>query len=92
MYATSERWSLRFPLRAVLWLLLISNSFAHAASSLVTLTVDLTVQANNGSFVPGTDTVAVRGTFNSFGTYTLTNNPGDATGGTLYSGTTQVAQ
>jgi uncharacterized repeat protein (TIGR03803 family) len=87
MYATPERWSLRFPLRAVLWLLLISNSFAHAASSLITFTVNLTVQANNGSFVPGTDMVAVRGTFNGYGTYFLTNNPGDASGGNLYSGT-----
>lgn len=45
----------------------------QASSSLVSFSVDMTGALN---FVLGTDTVAVRGTFNGYGTYNLTNNSG----------------
>src|SRR3954470_442082 len=69
-------------------LLLSAASLASAASSntVVTFRVDLSSQVTGGTFIPGTDTVAARGTFNGYGTFNLTNNPAGVNPN-LYSGT-----
>ena len=68
---------------------------AQAASSIVTFSVDMSVQIANATFTPGTDTVSARGTFNGYGqlnlaqlgatsVYTNTvNDTTDANGGKL---------
>ncbi len=60
---------------------------AQTSNSVITFSVDLSAQVTGGTFVPGTDTVAVRGTFNSFGQFFLTNNPADPVHSNVYSGT-----
>ena len=60
---------------------------AQTSNSVVTFSVDLSAQVTAGSFVPGTDTVAARGTFNGYAQFFLTNNPAGANPN-LYSGTT----
>ena len=59
---------------------------AQTSNSVVTFSVDLSAQVTAGTFVPGTDTVAARGTFNGYGQFFLTNNPA-AANSNLYSGT-----
>lgn len=44
----------------------------------VVFSVDMTVQVEIGHFTPGTDTVACRGSFNSWGSLALTNDPAGA--------------
>ncbi|MFO1475954.1 MAG: hypothetical protein U1F98_04800 [Verrucomicrobiota bacterium] len=44
---------------------------AQAASSILTFSVDMSAAITGGTFVPGVDTVAVRGTFNAYGTLNL---------------------
>jgi len=44
----------------------------------VVFSVDMTVQVEIGHFTPGTDTVASRGSFNSWGSLALTNDPAGA--------------
>lgn len=44
---------------------------AQAASSFLTFSVDMSVQIGNATFTPGVDTVAVRGSFNGWGTLNL---------------------
>ncbi len=67
-------------------LLLCTPAVAPAASSIVTFSVDMSVQIGLGAFVPGTDTVSARGTFNNWNTYNLTNDP-SGPAPTVYSGT-----
>ncbi len=40
---------------------------AHASSSLITFSVDMSVQIGDATFVPGTDTVSVHGTLDGWG-------------------------
>jgi len=56
---------------------------AQTSNSVVTFSVDMTGAPN---FTLGTDQVAVRGTFNGYGTYLLTNNP-TGVNPNLFSGT-----
>ena len=42
---------------------------AQTSNSVVTFSVDLSAQVTAGTFVPGTDTVAARGTFNGYGQF-----------------------
>ncbi|MGH7991744.1 MAG: hypothetical protein ACREDS_16330, partial [Limisphaerales bacterium] len=44
---------------------------AEAQSTFVTFSVDMSTNVVLGTFVPGTDTVSVRGTFNGYGTLAL---------------------
>jgi hypothetical protein len=44
---------------------------AHAASTFITFTVDMSPQITAGTFVPGTDTIEAHGTFNGYGTLNL---------------------
>src|SRR5208282_5189782 len=59
------------------------------ASTVVTFSVDMTYQVQQGTFVLGTDTVQAQGTFSGWGNQPLmlTNNP-TAANPNLYSGTT----
>jgi hypothetical protein len=66
---------------------IVSFSDAGLTYPQVTFQVDMSEQVTNGTFVPGTDTVSVHGTFNGWGSgYNLTNNPAGANTN-LYSGT-----
>src|ERR1700685_3114769 len=42
-----------------------------ASSTIVTFSVDMSTNVLLGTFVPGTDTVSVRGTFNTYGAFNL---------------------
>lgn len=53
------------------------------ADTLVTFSVDMSVEIANNRFVPGTDTVAARGTFNGYGQLNLVQEGG----GTVYTNT-----
>ena len=77
-----------FRLTAVAGLLLCAVGLASAQTSntVVTFSVDLSAQVTAGTFVPGTDTVAARGTFNGYGQFFLPNTPSGANPN-LYSGT-----
>lgn len=59
---------------------------AQTSNTLVTFSVDMSSAFNAGYFVLGTDTVAARGTFNGYGQFFLTNNPGGSNP-YLFSGT-----
>jgi hypothetical protein len=61
---------------------------APPITNIVTFTVDMSVQTALGRFVPSTDTVECRGSFNNWnvGAFVLTNNPA-ASNTNLYSGT-----
>ena len=67
-------------------LLLGATAITNASSSIVTFSVDMSVQLGLGTFIPGTDQVSVHGTFNNFGTFVLTNNP-SASNTNIYQGT-----
>ena len=71
---------------ALAGLALCSMTIANAASTFVTYNVDLSAAITGGGFNPATDTVAARGTFNGYGQFFLTNNPGGANPN-VYSGT-----
>lgn len=64
---------------------LVSTSVA-SATTVLTFQVDMSQQIVTGAFVPGTEAVNVRGTFNGWGKCSLTNNPAGANPN-LYSGT-----
>ena len=70
---------------AVLMGLLLCAAGMAQADTIVTFSVDLSVQIGNGTFNPAADIAAVRGSFNGFGTFNLTNNPPPNTN--IYSGT-----
>src|SRR5258707_15256653 len=59
-------------------LLLLSAGLTASANTLVTFQVDMSVQVGSAAFDPSTQTVAVHGSFNSWGTFVLTNNPNGA--------------
>jgi hypothetical protein len=44
---------------------------AQASSTIITFSVDMATNIANSTFIPGTDTVAARGSFNGFGTLNL---------------------
>jgi hypothetical protein len=75
-----------FRLTTAAGLLLCAAGLANAASTIVTFSVDLSAQVTAGTFVPGTDTVAARGTFNGYGQFFLTNNP-SGPNANIYTGT-----
>lgn len=60
---------------------------AQTSNSIVVFSVDMSVQVNDSTFVPGTDSVEAHGTFNGWGALTLTNDPA-APNTNIYSGTT----
>ncbi len=62
-------------------------SVQAANSSLVTFSVDMSTNVVLGTFVPGTDTVAARGTFNSFGTFNLVQDTSQPVGVYIYTNT-----
>jgi hypothetical protein len=78
--------TLRCALGASLLLLTAGLASGASSNSVVTFRVDLSAQVSAGSFVPGVDTVAARGTFNGYGQFFLTNNPAGANTN-LYTGT-----
>jgi hypothetical protein len=60
---------------------------AQASSSIVTFSVDMTVEIGSGNFTNGVNTVTVHGTFNNWGAgLSLTNDPTSANPN-VYSGT-----
>jgi hypothetical protein len=65
--------------------LLVCASVASAGNTIITFSVDMTYQVQNGTFLPGTDQVSVHGTFNSWGAG-LTLAP-EANDTNVYSGT-----
>ena len=71
--------------------LLLGARLAALADANVTFQVDMSVALTNGTFNPGTQTVAVRGKFTGWGTafVQLTNNP-SAVNPNLYTGTTNI--
>ena len=61
---------------------------AQASSSLVTFSVDMSVQIANSTFVPGTDTVSVHGTFDGWGAgMNLVLDQDPSSTGTVYTNT-----
>jgi hypothetical protein len=48
-----------------------SMMVAQASSTFVTFSVDMSTNVLLGTFVPGTDVIAARGTFNGYGTFNL---------------------
>lgn len=61
---------------------------AQASSSLITFSVDMSVQIANSTFVPGTDTVSVHGTFNAWGAgVNLVLDQDPSSTGTVYTNT-----
>jgi hypothetical protein len=79
--------TLRLSAAAAFLLCAVGLVNAQTSNSVVTFSVDMSVQVTAGTFVPGTDTVAARGTFNGWNQFFLTNNPSGANP-YLYSGTT----
>lgn len=73
-------------LGAGLLLCLSAVANAQTSNTVVTFSVDMTVQTTNGTFVPGTDTAEAHGTFNGWGALILTNDPA-AANPNIYSGT-----
>jgi hypothetical protein len=70
--------------------LLVCAGIANASNStIITLSVDMSAQVANATFVPGTDVVQARGTFSGWANapLVLTNNPA-AANSNLYTGTT----
>ena len=63
------------------------SASAQTSNTLVTFSVDMSAQVTGGTFVPGTDTVAARGTFNNWGQFFLTNDA-SAANPNVYTGTT----
>jgi hypothetical protein len=57
---------------------------AQASSTIITFSVNLATNIANGTFIPGTDTVAARGSFNGFGTLNLVL---DGTTASIYTNT-----
>lgn len=76
----------RLALALALALGAVGAATAQTSNSVVTFSVDMTTAFNAGYFVLGTDTVVARGTFNNWGQFVLTNNPG-ASNPYLFSGT-----
>jgi hypothetical protein len=61
---------------------------AQASSSIITFSVDMSVQIAGGTFVPGTDTVSVHGTFNGWGAgLNLVLDQDPTSTGTVYTNT-----
>ena len=49
----------------------VLSAFSLKADTLVTFSVDMSTNILLGTFIPGTDTVSARGTFNGYGTFDL---------------------
>jgi hypothetical protein len=64
---------------------LFASAVAASADTMLTFQVDMTAQVTAGTFTNGT-TVTASGTFNGWGQFALTNNPGGANTN-LYTGT-----
>lgn len=61
---------------------------AHAQSTFITFSVDMSVQIGNATFVPGTDTISVHGTFNGWGAgVNLVLDQDPSSNGTTYTNT-----
>jgi hypothetical protein len=63
--------SIKYALLIGLMLCAVGIMTVKASSSIVTFSVDMSTNVLLGTFVPGTDTVSARGTFNAYGTMAL---------------------
>src|ERR1700690_392883 len=77
--------SMKYKLFAGLLLCAAGILTAQAQSTIVTFSVDMGTNIDNGTLIPGTDTVSVRGSFNGWGAVVL--NLVQAGGGTVYTNT-----
>ncbi len=76
--ATTHNRAARLPATDGASLVLPTPYFSDAGpaqTNAVTFRVDMAQQIRNGAFNPGTHTVGARGSFNGFGSFTLTNDP-----------------
>ena len=62
---------IKYALLVGLMLCAVGIMTVKASSTIVTFSVDMSTNVLLGTFVPGTDTVSVRGTFNGYGMLNL---------------------
>jgi len=63
--------SIKYALSIGLMFCAVGIMTVKASSTIVTFSVDMSTNVLLGTFVPGTDTVSARGTFNAYGTMAL---------------------
>src|SRR5580693_3870805 len=79
--------SIKYALLIGLMLCAVGIMTVKASSTIVTFSVDMSTNVLLGTFVPGTDTVAARGTFNGYGTFNLVQDASQPAGVYIYTNT-----